>query len=136
MLITGARVHEVLNLEVNDVADTGHMLVRAGKGSDSRVVYCPEVLPFKRQALTNGNSRLFAHYSYPKLRRAFKKAAKAADLHTSPIALVTNLIRRAAAELSDSFPGHEHSLAQRFLGHRSPSSTLHYLSPRKESGHG
>lgn len=136
MLVTGARVHEILNLEVADVADTGHLLVRAGKGSDNRVCYCPEILPFKAQAVSLGQTRVFHHYSYSKLRRAFKRAAKSADLHTAPIALVTNLLRRAAAELSDSFPGSEHNLAQRFLGHRSPSSTLYYLNPRKARQNG
>lgn len=131
MLVTGARAHEILNLEVKDVGTTGHILVRAGKGSDSRVCYCPDVLPFRRQAISNQQTRLFHHFSYHKLRRAFKAAAKSSTLDSTPTRLVTNLLRRAAADLSDSFGGQDHSLAQRFLGHRSPSSTLYYLSPGK-----
>ncbi|MCA9593760.1 MAG: phage integrase family protein [Myxococcales bacterium] len=140
LLSTGLRVSEVCDLVVGDIfLDTGHVLVRRGKGNRARLVAIPKTLAeyldefvlwtSKVRKEVDADGPLFvsqrgAGLSRSGVHRIWKAALEAAGLpttwgvHATRHSYATELYRRTR----------DLRLTQRQLGHSSPIVTQVYAS--------
>jgi integrase len=132
MIATGARVSEVLGVQTNQVSPTGHLIVHAKKGSVVRVTYAPQAHPLVGAAISRGAQRIFEGYTYKKFKRDLLSVDPTIFKRFGFRRAVTNIFRRTAAEICFSLGDRNRSIPQEFLGHKSPTSTDHYLTKRKE----
>ena len=130
MLCSGCRVHEVLQLEIRDISETGHVLIRAGKRSQNRVVYFPALRRFAFPTRKPPNSKVFPFHNYWKFYRSFRSAIPGAPPRSRFRNKITNLLRCAAADLSAHLSRGDSSIPSVFLGHKSPRSTDSYLQTK------
>jgi len=135
-LYTGARINEILSLRCSQVDRQGRIFIRAGKGSASRVVYYPAILPLTRQAHLAGWADLFPRFSYFQFRRQCLSVQPTGWPTSGLRKSIGNAFRRAAADLAISLSQGELSVAQEFLGHKASTSTKYYLPNQKEPSNG
>lgn len=130
-IATGARAAEALAVRHGDVTPDGFVLIRALKGSRTRMGFCPAIVPLVSRSRGDAKLRLFGTLSWSQYYNALLRAGIERHTIGRPRRTVSNLFRRAAAEMAYDISGGDLSVASEFLGHIALKSTLHYL-PRKE----
>jgi integrase len=127
MLSTGSRVVEILNLRIHDISQTGHVVIRATKLSQSRVVFYPALVPFAHPKKFHHSHLIFGFHSYFKFYRAVRPLLPGDSPRSRQRLKVSNLFRCAAADLAAYLSNGDRSIPSVFLGHKSPRSTSYYL---------
>lgn len=131
LLTTGARPRELLNLTTDDIDQRGMVLLKTLKGSDARVVFCPELLKLIPPTPPGQPSLLFRQYSYEKFYRActglYEDQLPSLGCHRP----LGRLFRSAFASGNLSLASGDLQLVSRSLGHKSSDSTLYYLKYRR-----
>jgi integrase len=132
-LYSGSRAVEILSLTVDDIDGGGFVCIHARKGSTTRAQFLPHLLPYKETAVSVGRRSLFEGFTYSKYRRQLLSAAGGYLPSTCSRDVISNLFRRASAEIASRLSGGDVRAAAHSLGHRSITSTNYYLT--KESKH-
>lgn len=121
------RVSEVLSLRAGDIAPSGLCIVRARKGSQTRVGFCPQLLPYVSLDDRRNNRKIFGSISYGQYRRALIEAG-ARDIEDSGARrAITNIFRRLAARTAARLSEGDLQCARHTLGHKSAVNTLTYI---------
>jgi integrase len=128
LYLTGARPREILNLTFADIDQRGLVYIKGLKGSKDRVVLCPPLLDLIPPFNPDPASKLFRSYSYDKFYRSYlrvhPRSSKGSGVHYP----VGRLFRSAFARRVQSFQPSNIRLVTETLGHKSQTSTYHYLA--------
>ena len=126
ILYTGCRPVEALSIRNCDVDSSGLIRLRARKGSASRIVFYPGILPHVTRSPEHSARPVLWRTDYWRFYRAVKNLVQGRAPRSKERQKIGNLFRCAAARFSQTFTHGDLSIASEFLGRRSSRSTTHY----------
>lgn len=131
LMVSGAlRVSEVLSITCNNITQTGHVLVKAGKGSNDRVVFSAEAKEFLLRCKGRGRQP-FLDWNRFRVYRDFKKYNISMHIAGKTNNSVTHSLRQLVSRQLQ-LEGIPDTMRSKVLGHKSVSSLDHYSDGRRE----
>lgn len=121
----GLRISEVLQIKYKDITKTGHVLIRALKGSRDRIVYSQNSCDYLLQCRVNAVDP-FTMFNRYFIYRCYKKFHINFDLGHSSKSSVTHAFRHVYAMIQKNANISKKDIG-RSLGHKNESSVDYYL---------
>lgn len=130
MSASGCRISEALAVKANNITSTGHVKIKALKGSVDRIVSSGMATKFMQDCKTK-NISPWADWSRHFVYREFKKIGVSMSLPGKSRKAVTHAFRHQLAKSIQS-ANMQITDTQKALGHKSINSTKHYHGNKSE----
>lgn len=129
MLVSGCRVSEVLRVRPCDIMTSGHVVIKASKGSLDRLVHTGISMPWFVDCKKKGRDP-FIDWDRFRVYREFKKWGISVKLAGHQNASVTHSLRQITSRQFQA-QGVDDDLRSRHLGHKSSKTIRHYSDGKK-----
>lgn len=126
--IYGIRVSEALNITNEDIDNNGFIFIKGKKGSENRIIYLKEILPYKTNKPHLRKAKVFT-ISYKQYYRVCRKYNIVIPITKGRKRdIVTHAYRHN--RIKDIFELAKNNLkdTKRFTGQKHNKSTLHYIN--------
>jgi len=123
---TGARIREVLELEWEDVSETGHIYLAGSKGSGDRIAHSGEASEWLLSQRSNKRGKIF-HLSYMYVYRYLKAKGLYEYYGSNVNASVTHSFRHKLAKSFSKKPKNQDAVKS-LLNHKNGKSTETYTN--------